>query len=106
MTHKLLRAVALLPCAAVIPGGLNLRAATVASEKFSVPFSFHVQKQNKILPAGEYKIERTPGSPVTVLENIKTGERIHFLSSNETSHGKAKLVFESDEKGPSLRGVA
>jgi hypothetical protein len=107
MTQKMFRALALLPCAAVMLGGLGLHADTSSVKKFEVPFSFHVQHQSKVMPAGEYVMQTTPGSPITVITNTKTGERARFLNpAGFESNGDAKVVFEPTEEGTSLKRIS
>jgi hypothetical protein len=78
-------------------GASALQASTVKSEKFEIPFAFHVQK-HKTLPAGEYQIQQASGSELAFLVNTKTGERVQFIRSQAThEEGKARLVFENSE---------
>lgn len=58
-----------------------------------VPFPFAVE--DKVLPAGEYRVEQQPSSVSVSLINTKTGERVRltrFIKLSPT--GQAHLRFE------------
>jgi hypothetical protein len=102
--HKAIRALVILPCAALVLSTFALQAAPLKSEKFSIPFEFRVQ--NQILPAGEYQIQQTDGSGFALLVNTKTGERIEFVRPLGTHReGKARLVFEDREGRQALKRI-
>jgi hypothetical protein len=106
MIQKAIRVLAFIPCAAVILGGCALKATTVKSEKFEIPFEFQVQNQ-KTLPAGEYRVEQESGSELATLVNTKTGERVNFLRPATThQQGKTHLVFENKAGGHNLKQVS
>jgi hypothetical protein len=106
MIQKAIRVLAFIPCAAVILGGCALKASTVKSEKFEIPFEFHVQN-HKMLPAGEYRVEQEAGSQLASLVNTKTGERVNFLRpANTHEEGKTHLVFENKAGGHNLKQVS
>jgi hypothetical protein len=97
---------ALLPCAALILGASALQATTVKSEKFEIPFEFKVQKL-QTLPAGEYEVQQAGGSDFAILVNRKTGQRVQFLRPPNThEEGKARLIFENNENGYSLKRIS
>jgi len=104
MSHNFLRALTL-SCAAVFFGTVALQAATANVVILEVPFAFHIQHQNKVLPAGEYRIERTVGSPLTCLINLKTGERVMFLNPVASEPGNNTPQFESGTEGMSLKAI-
>ena len=105
MVKKAIRVFALVPCAALLVGGV-LQASTLKSEKVEIPFAFSVQNY-KVLPAGEYQIEQQSGSDLASLVNTKTGERVQFLRP-QTMHepGKAHLVFENSTHGHLLKSIS
>ena len=104
MIHRALSAFVILACAALIPGSSAMQAASVKSEKFSIPFEFQVQKE--ILPAGEYRILQADGSNVAVLVNTRTGESVQILRASPThEEGKARLVFEDGESRHFLKRI-
>ena len=105
MTKRILRALALLPCAALILGASALQASTVRSEKFQIPFPF--KAQNQVMPAGEYEVEQAAGSDFAILINHKTGERVPFRRpSYIREEGKARLVFENNQNGHLLKQIS
>jgi hypothetical protein len=105
MTQRTFRAFALLPCAAVILGA-SAQASAIKSDKFEIPFEFKVQK-HKTLPAGEYEVQQAGGSNFAILVNRHTGERVQFLRpSNTHEEGKARLIFENNENGHSLKQIS
>jgi hypothetical protein len=105
MTQRTLRAFALLPCAALMLGASAMQASTVKSDKFEIPFEFKVQS-HKTLPAGEYEVLQASGSNFAILVNRHTGERVQFLRpSNTHQEGKARLIFENNEYGHSLKRI-
>ncbi|MDE3198526.1 MAG: hypothetical protein KGN84_19415 [Acidobacteriota bacterium] len=92
--------------AAMLLGGAALHATTANTEKFQVDFAFHVQHGKKVLPAGEYQVERVGGLPFVVLRNTKTGETVNVMSTDNTHEkGKTKLVFQDDASGHSLEKI-
>ena len=92
--------------AALFLGGMVLQASTIVSEKFDLPFAFHIGKNSRVLPAGEYRVRREPNSPLAVLTNLKTGERAQVMSSQNTHEtGKTKLVFANENNGISLKDI-
>jgi hypothetical protein len=102
MIQKTFRALALLPCAALILGASAMQASTVKSDKFEIPFEFKVQK-HQILPAGEYEVQQASDSSFATLVNRKTGERVQFLRPSTThEQGKARLIFKNTETGEAL----
>jgi len=106
MIQIAIRALGLLPCAAVMLGGCALQASTVQSEKFRIPFEFQVQK-HKTLPAGEYQVQQAAGSELAILVNTKTGERVQLLRPSAThEQGKTRLIFENGENGHSLKQIS
>ena len=92
--------------AAMLLGGAALHASTSQTDKFQLDFSFRVQNTKKVLPAGEYQVQRALGSPFVVLRNIKTGETVNLMSS-ECTHvkGKTRLIFKDDANGHTLDKV-
>ena len=105
MKQRTLRAFALLPCAALILGASAMQASTIKSDKIEIPFEFKVQ--HKTLPAGQYEVQQAGGSDFAILVNRKTGERVQFLRpSNTHEEGKARLIFENDENGHSLKRIS
>jgi hypothetical protein len=104
MTKRTFRALALLPCAALIVGASAVQASTVKSDKIEIPFEFKVQ--HKTLPAGEYEVQQASGSNSAILVNRHTGDRVQFLRpSNTHTEGKARLIFDNKENGHSLKQV-
>jgi len=95
--RKLLQALSLTACAAVIPGTGALQAASRRSEPVQIPFEFKLN--NKVLPAGTYRLQRGSTDAFSSLVNLKTGQRVPLLSplGNETT--KTGLVFERDGDG-------
>jgi hypothetical protein len=105
MIQRRIHAFALMPCAALILGASALHANTLKSEKCEIPFEFKVQK-HQTLPAGEYEVQQASDSNFAMLVNRKTGERVQFLRpSNTHEEGKARLVFENNESGHSLKRI-
>jgi hypothetical protein len=106
MTNKrILRAFALLPCAALILGTSALQASTVRSDKFQIPFSF--KAQNHVMAAGDYDVEQATGSDFVILTNRKTGERVRYLRPSDVREaGKARLVFENKQDGHLLKQIS
>jgi hypothetical protein len=105
MTKRTLRALAFMPCAALILGASALQASTVRSEKFQIPFPF--QAQNHVMPAGVYEVEQAAGSDFAVLINGKTGERVRYRRpSYIRQEGKARLVFENNQNGHLLKQIS
>jgi hypothetical protein len=99
MISRTFRALALLPCAALILG-----ASAIRSDKFEIPFEFKVQ--HKTLPAGVYEIQQAAGSELAILTNRKTGERVQFVRpSNTHEEGKARLIFENNQDGHLLKRI-
>jgi hypothetical protein len=87
-------------------GGAALQASTAQTDKFQLDFSFRVQNGKKLLPAGEYQVQRAAGSPFVVLRNTKTGETVNLMSSECThTKGKTKLIFKDDANGHTLEKV-
>src|ERR1022692_4726820 len=106
MTQRIFRAFALLPCAALILGASAVQASTIKSDKYEIPFEFKVQK-HKTLPAGEYEVQQATGSNFAILVNRHTGERVQFLRpANTHEEGKARLIFENNENGHSLKRIS
>jgi hypothetical protein len=106
MIQRTFRAFVLLPCAALILGAAAMQASTVKSDKFEIPFAFKVQK-HKTLPAGEYEVQQAGDSNFAVLLNRHTGERVQFLRpSNTREEGKARLIFEDNGNGRSLKRIS
>jgi hypothetical protein len=106
MIQKAIRVFGLIPCAALILGGVALEASTIKSEKFEIPFEFQVQN-HKTLPAGEYQVEQTAGSPIASLVNTRTGERVNFFRPATThKEGRAHLEFENNASGHTLKQVS
>ena len=102
--HKAIRALVIIPCAALMLSTYALQAAPLKSEKFSIPFEFRVQKQT--LPAGEYQIRQTSEAGYVLLVNTKTGESVEFIRpSNTHQEGKARLVFEGEPGRQSLKRI-
>ncbi|HTS61789.1 MAG TPA: hypothetical protein VMH28_07175 [Candidatus Acidoferrales bacterium] len=82
-----------------------LNAASIRSENISIPFAFHVSKV--ALPAGEYRIDKTYGTDLTFLTNLKTGQRVQILSNAAARvEGRVKLVFENTTGGYTLKAVS
>jgi hypothetical protein len=106
MTQRTFRALALLPCAALLMGASAMQASTIKSDKIEIPFEFKVQK-HRTLPAGEYEVQQATGSNFAILVNRHTGERVQFLRpSNTHQEGKARLIFENTENGHSLKRIS
>jgi hypothetical protein len=93
MTQRTIRALTLLPCAALILSASALQAAPVKSGKFNIPFAFEVGKHTA-MPAGEYQIEQDPNSILAVLVNTQTGKSVMLVRKSPSEEGKARLVFE------------
>ena len=105
MTQITFRAFALLPCAALIPGASAMQASAVKLDRFEIPFEFKVQ--HKTLPAGQYEVQQGADSNFAILVNRHTGERVQFLRpSNTRQEGKARLIFENNENGHSLKRIS
>lgn len=89
--------------AAFLFGGAALQATTANTERFHLDFAFRVQHGKKVLPAGEYQVERSAGSPFVLLKNTKTGETVNVMSTGNThQNGKTKLIFKDDANGREL----
>ena len=89
--------------AAFLFGSAALQASTANSERFRLDFAFRVPHGKKVLPAGEYQVQRTAGSPFVLLKNTKTGETVNVMSTDNThQNGKTKLVFKDDAQGREL----
>jgi hypothetical protein len=107
MTHRATRVFALLPCAALLLGASGLQASALKSEKFEIPFEFHLQNQHKTLPAGEYEIQKTSGSELGIMINRRTGEAVQIVPpSAMRESGKIRLIFENGPDGHSLRHIS
>jgi hypothetical protein len=104
--QKRIRALAWLSCGALIVGGCALQASTLQSEKFEIPFEFHVQK--KTLPSGQYQVRRdAASSPFVFLVNTRTGERVALLSPTYArDETKTRLIFENGQNGHTLKGIS
>jgi hypothetical protein len=102
MTQRAIRVFALLPCAALL-----LQASALKSEKFEIPFEFHIQNQHKTLPAGEYDIQKAPGSGLGIMINRRTGEGVQIVPpSSPRENGKIHLIFENGPNGQSLKHIS
>src|SRR5277367_3635336 len=87
-------------CLGLLSGNL-LSAAEVRSQKFTVPFTFKVY--NKVMPAGEYRVEQSAGTEITNIVNVRTGQRVYFMRPTPLRvAGKARLLFEEKETVYSL----
>ncbi|HTP31376.1 MAG TPA: hypothetical protein VLX58_18650 [Bryobacteraceae bacterium] len=83
----------------------SLNAASVRSENISIPFAFNVSKV--ALPAGEYRIDKTYGTDLTFLTNLKTGQRVQVLGNAAARvEGRVKLVFEHTGGSYKLKTVS
>lgn len=80
----------------------SLQAAYTSSEKVKVNFDFRVY--NKVMPAGEYRIERDSASNFVMLVNTKTNQRVQVVRS-VVQHEPSKdyLRFEKEANGYKLR---
>jgi hypothetical protein len=83
----------------------SLNAASIVSERMTIPFDFRVAKTS--LPSGIYRVERDFGKPVVTLVNVKTGQRVQVLrNDNDRVPGRTKLLFESTGQGYSLKRLS
>jgi hypothetical protein len=83
-----------------------LQASTIQTERFNIPFAFHLHNEHRTLPPGQYQVQQESGSNLAVLVNTKTGDRVQVLRSPTThAAGKAKLVFENKNDVHSLRRI-
>jgi hypothetical protein len=70
-----------------------LKAEARTSESVAIPFEFRVQQTT--MPAGEYRIEKLFGSPLALLVNTKTGDRVYvFRDAQPKTEGKTTMTFE------------
>jgi hypothetical protein len=82
-----------------------LNATSFQTEKIEIPFSFQVSKTT--MPAGEYRMRQNFGSEIAYLVNLKTGQQVQVLRSvGMKQDGRARLVFESTEKGHVLKTIS
>ena len=95
-------AMALAFSAAAFVGTGSLQAAYAPAQKVKVDFDFRVYQ--KVLPAGEYRVEQDTASNIVLLVNTKTGQRVQiFRSVVQESADKHYLKFEHDQSGYRLR---
>ena len=98
-----IRSLAMVCATAMLLGGAVLHASTAETKRFQVDFAFSVHHGKKILPAGEYQVERVAGLPFAILKNTKTGDTVTVMSTDNTHEtGKTKLVFTDDARGHTL----
>jgi len=83
----------------------TLGANSFRSDNVTIPFAFQVN--GKAMPAGEYRLVQAFGSPVADLYYLRTGEHV-MMPRPETSAspGKARLVFESTDRGYQLKKIS
>ena len=89
--QKMMRKI-VLAGAAIAAASVSMNAADLQSDKISIPFPFQVQ--SKRLPAGEYRVDRSFGTRLAYLVNVRTGETVHVMAPSNSEYGKMKLSFE------------
>jgi hypothetical protein len=102
--RKFLKALSLTACTAAMLGTGALQAGSRRSEPVQIPFEFKVN--NKVLPAGTYRLQRGVNDAFSSLVNIKTGQRIQLLSPIGSETTKTKLVFEREGDGFVLKKLS
>jgi hypothetical protein len=83
----------------------SLYAASLRSERVTIPFEFNVDRM--VLPSGEYRIEQEGVTVFMTLVNVQTGHRVQLLRDEPSSQrGKVKLVFEVEGHSARLKFVS
>lgn len=101
MTKTFVRMFSAAACAALFSlSSINAEVRQVSN--VVIPFEFKVL--NKMLPAGEYRVEQTAGSDIATMTNTTTGERVRILRpASLQKEGKTVLTFAPAKEGMKLK---